>query len=90
VRTLDGSRHELTCRHIRIGTLASALAAMLSGPVVDQTGLTDSYDFTLNWDGDDTYSAVPDALEQFGLKLEMKKVPTQVFVIDSVERPSEN
>jgi uncharacterized protein (TIGR03435 family) len=36
------------------------------------------------------YSAVPDALEQFGLKLEMKKVPTRVFVIDSVERPSEN
>jgi hypothetical protein len=46
---------------------------------VDQTGLTDSYDFTLNWDGDETYSAVPDALEQFGLKLEMRKVPTQVF-----------
>lgn len=89
-RTLDGTRHELTCKHIRIGTLASALAAMLSGPVVDQTGLTDSYDFTLTWDGDDTYAAVPDALEQFGLKLEMKKVPTQVFMIDSVERPSEN
>ncbi len=63
---------------------------MLGSPVVDQTGLTGSYDFTLNWDGDDMYSAVPDALEQFGLKLEMKKVPTQVFVIDSVERPSEN
>jgi uncharacterized protein (TIGR03435 family) len=26
----------------------------------------------------------------FGLKLEMKKAPTEVIVIDSVERPSEN
>ena len=89
-RTLNGARHELTCNHIQIGTLANALATMLGSPVVDQTGLTGSYDFTLNWDGDDMYSAVPDALEQFGLKLEMKKVPTQVFVVDSVERPSEN
>jgi uncharacterized protein (TIGR03435 family) len=89
-RSMNGTRHELTCTHIQIGTLANALATMLGSPVVDQTGLAGNYDFTLNWDGDDMYSAVPDALEQFGLKLEMKKVPTRVFVIDSVERPSEN
>jgi uncharacterized protein (TIGR03435 family) len=29
-------------------------------------------------------------MEKFGLKLEMKKVPTEVVVIDSVERPSDN
>jgi uncharacterized protein (TIGR03435 family) len=57
---------------------------------VDQTGLTGEYDFALNWEGDDMYSAVPDALEKFGLKLQMRKVPTEVIVIDSVERPSDN
>jgi uncharacterized protein (TIGR03435 family) len=28
--------------------------------------------------------------EQLGLKLEPTKVPTQVLVIDSIERPSDN
>jgi hypothetical protein len=37
----------------------------------------------------DTYSGVPDAMEKFGLKPEMKKVPTEVIIIDSVQ-PSEN
>jgi uncharacterized protein (TIGR03435 family) len=89
-RTVDGGKYELVCRHIRIATLANALATMLRGPVVNQTGLMGDYDFTLNWEGDDMYSAVPDAMEKFGLKLEMKKVPTEVIVIDSVERPSDN
>jgi uncharacterized protein (TIGR03435 family) len=89
-RTVEAGRYELTCRHIQIVTLTNALAILLRGPVVDQTGLTGDYDFTLNWEGDDPYSAVPDAVDKFGLKLEMKKVPTEVIVIDSVERPSDN
>ncbi len=89
-RSLDGSRYELGCDHIRIQTLANALAVLLRSPVVDQTGLTANYNFTLSWDGDDPAGAVPDALERFGLKLEMKRVPTQVFVVDSAEAPSEN
>lgn len=89
-RTIDGGRYELICRHIQIATLTNALAIMLRGPVVDQTGLTGYYDFALTWDGDDMYSAVPDAMETFGLKLEMKKVPTEVIIIDSVQQPSNN
>ncbi len=89
-RTTDGGRYQLVCRHVQIVTLTNALAVLLRGPVVDQTGLTKDYDFTLSWEGDDPYAAVPDAVDKFGLKLEMKKVPTEVIVIDSVERPSEN
>jgi uncharacterized protein (TIGR03435 family) len=89
-RTLSGTKYELACDHIQIGTLANALAVMLRSPVLDQTGLTGSYNFTLSWEADDSFSEVPDALERFGLKLDMKKVATRVFVIDSVERPSEN
>jgi len=89
-RTMEGSRYQVVCRHIQISTLANALSTMLRGPVVDQTGLEGNYDFTLTWEGDDMYSAVPDAMEKFGLKLEMKKVPTEVLVIDSVEQPSDN
>jgi uncharacterized protein (TIGR03435 family) len=89
-RTMEGGRYELVCRHIQIVTLTNALALMLRGPVVDQTGLTGDYDFALTWEGDDTYSAVPDAMEKFGLKVEMKKVPTEVIIIDSVKQPSDN
>jgi uncharacterized protein (TIGR03435 family) len=87
---MDAGRYELTCRHIQIVTLTNALAILLRGPVVDQTALAGDYDFTLNWEGDDPYAAVPDAVEKFGLKLEMKKAPTEVIVIDSVEHPSDN
>ena len=89
-RKRDGTAYELACQHIQIQTLANALAALLRSPVTDQTGLMGDYDFTLSWEGDDPYAAVPDAVEKFGLKLEMKKRPTEVLVIDSVEKPSEN
>ena len=62
-RTMEGGRYELVCQHIQIATLTNALAVMLRGPVGDQTGLTGDYDFALSWDGDDIYSAVPDAME---------------------------
>ena len=88
--TMDGGTYELVCRHIQVVTLTNALAILLRGPVVDQTGVAGDYDFTLGWEGDDPYAAVPDAMEKFGLKLEMKKVPTEVIVIDSVQQPSEN
>lgn len=65
--------------------------------VVDKTGLTGNYNFTLKWtpenmeatetSGPSIFTAVQ---EQMGLKLEPVKVPTKVLVIDSIERPSEN
>jgi hypothetical protein len=39
----------------------------------DTAGLRSDYDFALSWEGDDMYSGVPDAMDKFGLKLEMKK-----------------
>lgn len=89
-RTMEGGRYELACEHVQIETLTNALAIMLRAPVVDQTELTGDYDFSLSWEGDDMYSGVPDAVNKFGLKLEMKKVPTEVLVIDRVERPQDN
>ncbi|HEY4359004.1 MAG TPA: TIGR03435 family protein [Acidobacteriaceae bacterium] len=76
-------------------------------PVVDQTGLTDRFDWTLNWTPDEsqfggrvpppsaenteTYPSLFTAIqEQIGLKLEATKAPVDVYVIDHVEKPSEN
>ena len=67
-----------------------------SKKVIDQTGLTGIYDFTLKWtpegDPDDAggVSLITAIQEQLGLKLEPVKVPMDVVVIDHVERPSPN
>jgi uncharacterized protein (TIGR03435 family) len=70
----------------------------LQRPVVDQTGLTGRYDFSLRYTYNEMRNTDPDAppeiftaiQEQLGLKLEPMKAPVDVSVIDHVERPSEN
>ena len=80
------------------------VAQPLNIPVVDRTGLTGFYDFTLEIPpppnpAADSQEVAPqdrrgDVLaairEQLGLKLESRKAPVGVFVIDHVERPTEN
>jgi uncharacterized protein (TIGR03435 family) len=68
------------------------LAQWLRVPVVDNTGLPGYYDFKFDWrpwtpDDASIFSALR---EQLGLKLEARKAPVEVFVIDSVMRPEEN
>jgi uncharacterized protein (TIGR03435 family) len=76
----------------------TGLAAM-PRPVVDQTGLSGLYDFTLSWmhdpSGDDAIADntanFRDALKiQLGLELKPSHAPISFLVIDHVERPSEN
>ncbi|HWG18274.1 MAG TPA: TIGR03435 family protein [Acidobacteriaceae bacterium] len=69
--------------------------------VVDKSGLTGKYNFTLSWraamaqaEADDGAVSTPDLFtalqEQLGLKLEPIKGPVDVVVIDHLERPGEN
>jgi uncharacterized protein (TIGR03435 family) len=65
--------------------------------VVDLTGIPGAYDVQLNWMGrfvpnqDVEGVTMPAALEkQLGLKLEGRKLPVTVLVIDHIEMPSEN
>jgi hypothetical protein len=60
-------------------------------PVLDRTGLTGLYAFSLQFsrkDGDDRPIVFLALQEQLGLKLEAAKAPLDVVVIDHVERPS--
>ena len=67
-------------------------------PVVDETGLSGRYDFTLKWTYDIAMENEPGAppslftaiKEQLGLRMDAVKGPAEVFVIDHVERPSAN
>jgi len=86
-----------------IDLMSRAHLAELDRPVVDDTGLTGRYDVTINLFG--TQEEMMSALskgdfgssiftliqEQLGLKLEPKKLPLQMVVIDQAERtPSGN
>jgi uncharacterized protein (TIGR03435 family) len=74
-------------------------AGVTDRPVVDQTGLTERYDFFLNWTLDDLRAtndtnALPGLFtaiqEQLGLKLQPAKALADVVVLDHVEKPEEN
>ena len=80
---------------IPMGELAGYVGNRLGRIVVDRTGLSDSYDFKLEWAPDETPDSPAPSLvtalrEQLGLSLETQKSPVEVLVIDSLERPSEN
>ena len=64
-------------------------------PVVDRTGLSGSYAWTLEWAPDDSPDAKGDLpslmtalVEQLGLKLEAARGSVEVIVIDHVEQPT--
>jgi uncharacterized protein (TIGR03435 family) len=100
-----GQKH-VECSHITTAFLADYLQELAPRdfpvPIVDQTELTGTYDFKLDWTptavpagvttGDDAGPNIFDAVAaQLGLKLESRKLPLPVIVIDRVERvPVEN
>lgn len=64
-----------------------------SRTVLDETGLTDNYDFTLQWTPGESQgeSAIFTAIqEQLGLKLEPQKGKREILVIDDAEKPLED
>lgn len=98
----------LGARDVPIGQLANVLAGLgnLGRPVQDQTGLTGTYDFVLEFarmpslgqtdagnDGiaDSVGPGLEQALkQQLGLKLDSTKRGVEVWVVDHVEHPTEN
>lgn len=84
----------ITGQGIRVKDLALILSAMVGRTILDETGLGDTkYQIELNWtdggsgDGPSIFTAVR---EQLGLRLESKKGPVPVYVVEKAEKPSEN
>ena len=70
-------------------------------PIVNETRLSGNFDFTVEWDARADHiattqseplgSSLFEALrEQVGLKLERRRGPVDVIVIDHVEKPAPN
>jgi uncharacterized protein (TIGR03435 family) len=109
VRAVDGPNHTvlLGARNITLGHLGAYLPDFddLGRPIVDQTGVSGAWDFSLNWlpdrrgtlsaDGGQPVDAdgpsIFEALkEQLGLKLKPTRASVPTLVIDHVEQPSPN
>jgi uncharacterized protein (TIGR03435 family) len=79
---------------------AEFLSERVNRPVLDQTGLNGSFEFTLDWAIDDAAATNEGAVgpsiftalqEQLGLKLNSTKGPVETVVIDHADRtPSDN
>ena len=93
----------VSCHNLTMEAFAAELRRLANGyinnAVVDSTGLTGSWDFDLKWtpqgllplagsDGITIFDAVD---KQLGLRLEEKKLPAPVIIVDQVNRtPTDN
>lgn len=88
---------------VPVAELVRLLTNQLHRPVIDRTGLKGTFDIHLTYAGTTPLTAAPAAAvepsgptifdavqEQLGLRLESSRVPTEVVVIDSVQKPTEN
>jgi uncharacterized protein (TIGR03435 family) len=86
---------------ISLPVLVNRLQEAADRPLIDKTNLSGLYDFSLQFEiaagpnGEptdaDSFAAMVTAIqEHLGLKLESAKGPSNVLVIDSVQKPAEN
>src|SRR5688572_24872919 len=93
--SLGCPREDPRCHIIAMGSasmaqIAGALASNVGRPVIDKTGLRETYYFDMKWAGDaapdSPLPSLPAALrEQFGLELKSETGPVEVLVIDRAE-----
>lgn len=90
---VSGRPGALGGRTASIPRLVQELTGVVERRVVDATGLEGLYDMDVRWsaeqqaDGPSVFTALE---EQLGLKLEARRGPVDLLVIDGVERPAEN
>jgi uncharacterized protein (TIGR03435 family) len=90
--------NSVSCHNMTMESFASQLRGFdptyFTNAVVDSTGLKGAWDFDLKWSmkgslalaGPDGVNIVDAIDKELGLKLEKQKIPTQVVVIDQVNR----
>ncbi len=93
------SKHglELVSSNANMRAVTAGLTSMLEAPVVDKTGLTGTYNYTLqfgrDWSANDpeSWPSIFTAVqEQLGLRLEAVHESVPNLVIDHITKPTEN
>ena len=98
--SMNAGEGKLSGENVPPGFLTFLLTREVGRPVVDRTGLTQGYDFSMTYthDAGMNASAAPDSgpsvftalEEQLGIKLVNAREPVWVIVVDHVEMPSGN
>ena len=98
-------RRQVTAKNAPLSYLAETLSFLLGRVVEDSTGLTGAFDYKLEWMPDEAQvssdenpttidSNVPSLFsalqEQLGLRLESRKGPVEILIVDRAEKASEN
>ncbi len=84
----------LSARNVPLAQFAELLSQLTGRFVTDSTGLTGNFDLELRWTPDsqqgagDAPSLFTAVQEQLGLRLEPRRAPIPMLVIDSIERPT--
>ena len=87
-------RGQLRGTGVALTELVAALSPAAGRPVVDATGLTGSFDLDVKFTPNDAPDPIAGASlftaiqEQLGLRLESRRAPVNVLVIESAERPA--
>jgi|ERR1039458_1979901 uncharacterized protein (TIGR03435 family) len=95
-RWLSTSRPGIIAAEVTLSRFAGFLTRKMDRPVVDKTGIPGEFDIDLRFaplganPEDDAELSVFQAIQMVGLKLEPRKSPVQVLVVDHISKPSPN
>jgi len=79
--SLRGGRGAVVATNITMDAFVKALQRHLMTPVFDETGLTGTYSFTLEWTPGDTPSLVEALRRQAGFDVRVERRPIEVYVV---------
>jgi uncharacterized protein (TIGR03435 family) len=93
-----GAQQYMKFTNSSMADFAKTMELMGDRPVLDQTGISGRYDFSLLWIPDPSRATATDTApalftavqEQLGLKMEATRAATDVFVVDGATRPTQN
>jgi len=83
------SSHDVRMQGVTIEGVASALQGVLGRPVIDETGLTGSYDLQFGWGEDRVTSVTATLRERFGLQLSADTRNMEALIVDRIWRDPE-
>jgi uncharacterized protein (TIGR03435 family) len=96
--SMKQNRAILTVERMPLQAFADTLTNPLRSPVVDMTGLTGRYDFTIDLSKYVTPSSTPDQMMdglseclrvELGLRVEARKLPLEILVVDRASKVPE-
>jgi uncharacterized protein (TIGR03435 family) len=91
----NAKRGVIDAKACSMDRLAQRLSESLQVPVANTTGIAGGFDFKLEWSPDEAQrdggpSIFTAIQEQLGLKLESRKFPAEVLIVDRAEKPTKN